>query len=118
MITLLCIACTTPEAFKVFDAQTKLNQILPSVCFKSRSDFDFAPVDGQRWPVKFYFANTNTVGFMEPGDPTTWLNRRFHDSFSVCKTASTIAHELTHHAGFRHFDAAYQVNQAFEECCL
>lgn len=86
MLTLLCVLCTTPEAFKILDAQPKINSVINSQCFKNKSDFDFSPVDGKRWPIKFFSANTDTLGLMNPGDPTTWLNRRFHNSFSVCKT--------------------------------
>jgi len=127
MITLACMLCTTPEAFKLLGVQPLINRVVQSQCF---ADNMYARGVGDVWidklknanvrlPVYFYIQDSNVVGYMNPGSDNIYLNRKFHNFFSRCKTGSNITHELTHVLGFRHkADVAYAANYAFEACCV
>jgi len=126
MILLSCMLCTTPEAFKILDAQALINRTVQSQCFDARMAEQYI---SREWveairrarndlPVYFYRENSNVVGYMNPGSDNIYLNRKFHDGFSLCKTGSNITHELVHVLGYRHkADVAYAANYAFEACC-
>lgn len=127
MITLACMLCTTPEAFKLLDVQPLINRVVQSQCFANNmyaqgvSDvwIDKLKNANVRLPVYFYTQDTTTVGYMNPGSNNIYLNRKFHNVFTRCKTGSNITHELTHVLGFRHkADVAYAANYAFEACCV
>lgn len=127
MFFITCLLCTTPEAFKVHDAVGQIDKVFASQCYYdameragvSQADArTVANVEGN-FGVKFYQADNKTVGYMNPGETTIWMNRKFHNSFGVCDTASNLAHELAHMAGFYHkADVAYSVNDAFSQCCV
>ncbi len=126
-LTFLCLLCTEPEWYKIQHIRPLLNEVLPSECFADSMRSMAVP---DKWikllataqnqiPVKFYRENSNVVGYMNPGEDTIHLNRKFHDGFGFCKTGSNIAHEILHVQGFRHFiDPAYATNRAFEQCCF
>jgi len=133
MITLACILCTTPEAFKIHDAQSLINRVVQTQCFTNEmyaqgvSDnwIDAIRSAKHRLPIYYFHSDETeteldeyTVGYMNPGSDNIYLNRKFHNSFSRCQTGSNITHELTHVIGFRHKrDVAYAANYAFEACC-
>lgn len=126
MITLLCAYCTTVEAFKILDAQTLMNRVVPTHCFANKlaergvSDEWINRLQGanERLSIRFYFEDSKVVGWTYARDTNINLNRKFHDKFSACKTASNVTHELVHTLGFVHkVDVAYAANYAFEACC-
>lgn len=126
MLTLACILCTTPEAFKILDAQALLNKFLNEGCFTremydrgvSLEDIRTVRSADKRYPVYFYRENSRVVGYMYPGSLNIYLNRQFHDSFTTCQTAANLAHELAHQVGMRHFvDVAYATGDSFNACC-
>lgn len=77
--------------------------------------------------IRMYLENTSTIGYMNPGSNILNFNRKFHDKFSACQSASNLAHEVSHIKGFRHPSwrvpgrsntVPYAINVAIEACCL
>lgn len=126
MILLTCMDCTTAEAFKIHATQTLVNNVTQSVCFDNemrKLNVPYGWIDrvqnaNIKIPLYYYFEDTQTIGYMNPGSPNVYLNRKFHNTMSKCRVGSNIAHELTHLLGYRHVvDVAYATNFAFEQCC-
>lgn len=127
MIVLACVLCTTPEAFKIHEAQTLLNRVLPSACFANKlaeqkiSDYWINQLQGanERLSIRFYRDDASSVvGYTYKWDTNFYLNRKFHDRYNACQSGSNVAHELTHTLGYVHkADVGYAVNYAFESCC-
>jgi hypothetical protein len=127
-VTFLCQSCSFYDDWEKIQRVTPLvNEVLNSQCFTAElRNMGVA----ERWigamttfkgkvPVYFYFADNGTVGYTEPDfSKNVWLNKKFHDSFTLCQTGSNLAHEVLHLEGHRHLDAAYSVNIAFERCCV
>lgn len=77
-------------------------------------------------PVVYYYANNGTVGYRQPPDATIYVNRKFHDGYSVCSEASGNGHEMLHVLGFDHdynrtarrpYSVPYSWNAMADSCC-
>jgi hypothetical protein len=77
-------------------------------------------------PIVYYYANNGTVGYRQPPDNTIYVNRKFHDGYSVCSEASGNGHEALHVLGFDHdfrrtarrpFSVPYSWNAMTNDCC-
>lgn len=137
-----CVGCVKAEIKKVADAQLKVNEIIQSKCF---GDFmlKWGLIDrGGRTPMEviehlrkqnlnipahYYYSRGKVVGYRNPPYPDIYMNRKFHDYYGVCDTASNMAHESSHVAGYDHpFNSTptrghtipYAINNAFDECCV
>ena len=126
-VILVCLACTFAEYSRLGQLETALNETLQTQCFGEKMSAQGVPYSwieklqnaSRDIPLHYYFADNRTVGYMNPGQDDVYLNRKFHDSFSTCKQASNIAHELSHILGYRHLaDVAYATNYSFEACCF
>lgn len=126
MISFICALCTFDDWYRSQHARPLLENILKTQCFfenmraQNASEHWIQTLVNWKEPItiKFYEGDPHVVGYTEPPWDAIYLNRVAHNSFSYCKTASNIAHEMLHLKGFRHFaDAAYATNYAFEPCC-
>lgn len=138
----VCVGCVKAEVKKVADAQLKVNEVIQSKCF---SDFMLkwglierngktpagviADLRAQnlKIPAHYYYSRGKVVGYRNPPYPDIYMNRKFHDYYGVCDTASNMAHEASHVAGYDHpFNQTptrgktvpYAINNAFDECCV
>lgn len=77
-------------------------------------------------PVVYYYANNGTVGYRQPPDSTIYVNRKFHNAYSVCSEASGNGHEMLHVLGFDHdykrtarrpYSVPYSWNAMSDVCC-
>ncbi len=124
MLTLACVLCTIPEAFKILDAQALINRTFASQCFQTtlaqivgNEDMRHVVSANKDYQIKFYYEQSNVIGYVNGTQPIIYLNRFIHSGYNVCKSASNIAHEISHTQGFSHFfDVPYSVNYAFEAC--
>lgn len=121
-----CVTCAPTEIVRIERTQVLIDRFLGRECFISRMrergvSFGDTMIVGTitgTYPIHFYRAETPTIGYMNPGHPEIYLNRRYHDTFSYCHTAANVAHELAHQAGFRHLvDVAYAAGDSFLDCC-
>lgn len=76
--------------------------------------------------LHMYYANNSTVGYTCPGCNYIKMNRKFHQSYSVCTSAGNLAHELDHKLGYGHdsnatsrrpYSVPYSSNEGFRVCC-
>lgn len=122
-----CEICVPKEIVRIERASKLVDKYLGRACFISRmrdrgvSFGDTMVVSNitGRYPIIFYREDSLTIGKMYPDRPYIYLNRKFHDTFTYCETAANLAHELAHHAGFRHqfVDVAYATGDSFLDCC-
>lgn len=142
-LTFLCSNCSFYDDWEKTQRATPLvNKVLNSQCFSREardvglSEYWLSKITTAKrtTPVTFVDEDTQSVGYMYPGYNRIYLNKKFQDHFTLCQTASTLAHETLHLEGFLHagfapgarqdqemfagWDAAYKVNSAFESCCL
>lgn len=146
MILLACALCTAFESQRMEYVEPLLNRTIQTHCFANKlaergvSDYWINQIQGADTKLSMYFYRdtSSTVGWTYLWDSKVHLNRKFHDKYNLCQTASNIAHELTHTLGYAHpgsfvggkqiqvdgysffaasNDVAYNVNYAFETCC-
>lgn len=136
-------SCTKEEAKRVAEAQIVANQIVHTECFsKFMSKVGLLDEDGEPFsakeaikdittevltvPVHYYYSRANVVGYRNIGAPDIYFNRRYHDYYNACDTASNAVHEWSHSLGYGHpFNPTswrgrtipYAINQAFDACC-
>lgn len=53
--------------------------------------------------LEMYRSWRGTIGYTYEGVNKIWMNRKFHNGFSVCDSAANLAHEaIGHQNGFKH----------------
>jgi hypothetical protein len=76
--------------------------------------------------LQMYRSWRGVVGYTYDGVNKIWMNRKFHDGFNVCESASNLGHEITHKNGFVHdfkptkrrpCSAPYIVGTVVKKCC-
>lgn len=125
---LVCADCTQAEFDKVQVAEVLVDQTFRKDCFlreMEKRGVSFGDATVVRtvtgtFDMHFYYRDDHVIGWMTPGQPDIWMNRKFHDTYGACETSSNIAHELCHMQGFRHAkaDVCYATNAAFSACCV
>lgn len=124
-------------------AANKVEQTLNSECFSSelfKSELDMSQTNGltkielihlirsskTNIELEMYRSWKNTVGYTYASGDKIWMNRKFHDSYSVCQKAANIGHELTHKLGMSHdlkatkrrpFSVPYVIGEIITKCC-
>lgn len=130
---------------KIYAAKIKVNETIKSQCFndffllkKYRSKIiqtngktrqqvlDDIVSYAEELNVNTYFKNNNVIGYRQPPLKDIFINKKFHDKFSPCASASNLAHESTHVMGYVHdfkstkrrpYSVPYTVSAAFSFCC-
>lgn len=73
-----------------------------------------------------YWSFKSTVGYTYPNVDKVWMNKRLHDNFTPCRSASNLAHEASHKIGYGHdyrrtqrrpYSVPYSINAGFTKCC-
>lgn len=73
-----------------------------------------------------YYSRKSTVGYTYPNSNRIWFNSKFHNKYTVCKSAGNLGHEVSHKLGFKHafkrtidriYSIPYTINAAFKELC-
>lgn len=61
-------------------------------------------IRGKKPALKFvmYYANNSTVGYTYPKSDTIWMNKKFHDNYSVASSSANLGHEIAHKLGYTH----------------
>lgn len=115
----------------------KMNEVISTKCFKSfiynkkltetnsKTNHEvLKEILTKSVDVQFtmYYSRKRTIGYTYPNQNRIWFNRRYHASFSICESASNMAHETTHKIGYDHlgvFDSSvpYSVGEGIELCC-
>ena len=83
---------------------------------------------GQKPKLAFtmYYSRKSTVGYTYPNSNRIWFNSKFHNNYSVCKSAGNLGHEVSHKLKFTHaykrtksrpYSVPYTINAAFKELC-
>ena len=76
--------------------------------------------------LEMYWSNRNTVGYTYENVKKVWMNKKFHNNYSVCQVASNLGHEAAHKIGFGHdtkatvmrkYSVPYTMNEVVMECC-
>lgn len=76
--------------------------------------------------LEFYYSRNNVIGYTYSSVKKIWMNRKFHNSYSVCAVAKNLAHEVAHKVGFGHDMNAterrprsvpYSIGRAVGFCC-
>ncbi len=49
-----------------------------------------------------YYKNNGVVGYTYPNSDTIWLNRKFHQNYTLEESAANLAHERSHKLGYTH----------------
>ena len=133
--------CNTYEQEKVIQAEQRGIQVIASKCF---SDFmlkrKLIQTNGKTpaevvkdlrenpliVPVHYYYENSSVVGYRQPPWPDIYFNRKFHNNYGTCATASNAAHEWSHSIGYGHdfeatarrpYSVPYSINAASTACC-
>ncbi len=135
--------CTDKEKTKLASAEILVNKVFQSECFEK---FFLARELEQKYlngksnqeilnklrttvlavPVHYYYSWKGVVGYRQPPKPDIYFNRKFHNNFDTCNTASNAAHEWSHSLGFEHdfkatatrpFSVSYSINAGFDKCC-
>lgn len=133
--------CTPYEQEKIIAAEQRGIQVIASKCF---ADFmakrGLIQTNGNtpaqvvrdlrenmlQAPVHYYYENSSVVGYRQPPWPDIYFNRKFHDTYGTCATASNAAHEWSHSIGYGHdfeatarrpYSVPYSINAAFTACC-
>jgi hypothetical protein len=78
--------------------------------------------------LEMYKSWRGTVGYTYDGVNKIWMNRKFHNGFSVCESAANLAHEAVgHQNGFKHDMQAtkrrpcsvpYVLGSVLTKCCI
>lgn len=145
-IGLTCTSsCTTAERIQLAEAAVVANQIVHGACFEKfmrtwglvdewNTPLKADPVIKKlrttvlTVPVRYYYERSNTVGYRQPPSNQINFNRRFHDYYTVCDTASNATHEWSHadplsfghpfdKTSWRGHTVPYAINNAFDACC-
>lgn len=133
--------CTPYEQEKIIAAEQRGIQVIASKCF---ADFmakrGLIQTNGKtpaqvvndlrenelQAPVHYYYENSSVVGYRQPPYIDIYFNRKFHDNYGTCATASNAAHEWSHSIGYDHdfnatarrpYSVPYSINAAFTACC-
>lgn len=139
-------SCTQDERVRVSQAEIVANQVVHSECFKEfMSRLGLLDEDGNSYdasevrdvikdltttpltvPVHYYYSSKNVVGYRNIGADDIYFNRRYHNFYNACDTASNAVHEWSHPLGYGHpFNPTswrgrtvpYGINQAIDKCC-
>jgi hypothetical protein len=136
-------SCSKQEREKVERAEVLVNEIVASKCFKDfMLSWGLLDENGKRVnaekvvshirsttlevPVVYYYQNNGVVGYRQPPSITVHFNRKFHNYYNDCDTASNALHEWSHALEYGHpFNPTswrgrtvpYALNNAVEECC-
>lgn len=137
-----CVTCTKEEKVKIEKAEILANEIVQGKCFgdfmlswglierEGRSPIevvDHIRKSKVKVPVHYYYSRKNVVGYRQPPYPDIYFNRRYHDYYNACDTASNGCHETLHVLGYGHpfkptstrgRTIPYACNSAFEKCCI
>lgn len=135
--------CTDKEKTKLASAEVLVNKVFQSECFAKfflARELEQKYLKGQSnaailkklqstvlaVPVHYYYSWRGVVGYRQPPKPDIYFNRKFHNNFDACNTASNAAHEWSHSLGFEHdfnststrpFSVPYSINAGFDKCC-
>lgn len=143
-----CVECNSDEKKQLKAAESILASLVKGQCFKDfmlKRKFIWRKPEGSKSdltnqeiydkiinanltvPVHYYYKRfSSVVGYREPPDPDIYFNRKFHDYYSACDTASNAFHEWSHTLGFDHpfnptndrgYTVPYSLNTVVEQCC-
>lgn len=136
-----CEECTPEEVKKLQEAEKVVNEIVRGDCYgnfilrRRMIDTDKTSEEVLKHirgttltvPIQYYYSWKNTVGYTYAGQPEIYFNRKYHDHYNACDTASNGLHEWTHKLGYTHafkatadrgYSVPYTQNAAVEACCV
>jgi predicted SprT family Zn-dependent metalloprotease len=109
------------------------NYILNASRFEANKDDSreetIANLRGKKPALNFvmYYKNNSTVGYTYPNSDTIWMNRKFHQNYSLAYAASNTHHEISHKLGYGHdfkkterrqYQTPYVVGRAVSKCIV
>lgn len=136
-----CDNCTVAEFDRIKAAESKVNDVIIGSCFREKLTampliqtegrsphqvVDHLAASRVKVDTEMYRTVKRVLGYTIPGIDKIWLNRNKMMKWGVCDTASLLAHEASHKAGYHHDYKAtsrrpnsvpYSINRAFEACC-
>lgn len=134
---------TQKEIEKNTEAAQMVETVVMSQCFESgvnKSEMDLKQTGGlskdqvtqkvrgakTTAELEMYRANNTTVGYTYRTAKRIWMNKKFHDGYSVCEKAKNLSHEISHKLSFAHDEKAtkrrpysvpYIIGAVVKKCC-
>lgn len=139
-----CATCNESERKRVAEAEKVANEVVQTSCFSNfmlnwglLDEYGNKIKDPKKVvahlrsakltvPVHYYYSRKGVVGYRNVGEPDIYFNRKFHDYYGACDTASNAVHEWSHVLDYGHpfkptswrgRTVPYAINNAFDQCC-
>jgi len=135
-----CRYCTDAEKLKYEKVLAKMREVMHSQCFKdfilnrkmiqtsertSQEVLDHVLGHNREVSLELYYKRfSRVVGYTYPDTNNIWFNRKFHDRYGICQSASNLSHEAAGHKnGYDHLTSdksdtvPYSFNAGFDTCC-
>jgi len=138
-----CRNCTEAEVEKYKKVLAKTRDVMHSQCFKdfilnrkmiqtsertSQEVLSHVLTGNREITIELYYNRwVSTVGYTYPHVTNIWFNRKYHNSYGICESASNLSHEgACHKNGYSHdmnyspsrdYSVCYSFNAAFNQCC-